>query len=596
MTNISYQEAQVQKKLESISFRGPDNLGIKRLNSVLLGHLRLSVIDIDERSNQPFVIDNLSITFNGEIYNYKDIRKELIILGYSFHTESDTEVLLLGYKEWGSQILDRLNGMFSFCIYDENSDKIFCARDRIGVKPFFYYWKNGKFEISSQLRPLINSSSRICDKSVSIYLDSGYIPSPHSIIEDVYKLPPGNYLEIDNKTQTLKIKEYWNLKPVEIKDITYEDAKDHLHTLLTDAVRIRLQSDVPLGTFLSGGIDSALVSSIASKISKEQVNTFTIGFEDPNYDESKVAAQYAKIIGTNHTETICGPNEVLLMLPKLIKVFDEPFSDSSALPSLLLSSITKKHVTVSLSGDGGDESFFGYSYYDLIKKFKKIGFLPYFFRKILSKIKWSKILGGRPETIKEIFRSKDSLDLYKRRISGFDTLQLKKDHEWKNSYDKYKKFSTSAFQQVADLCIKLWLENDSCTKVDRSSMAYSLEIRSPFLDYRIIEFARTLPVNYRYRNGIKKKMLKDILNEYIPEKVFNQPKRGFAIPLHKWIRNDLKKEILSELSDEFLKKVPNLDVQKFKVKLSDHMDDKYNYHTEIWRVYLLAKWYKEFNF
>lgn len=596
LTNLPFEKNTIEKKLSSIGFRGPDNLSVEKINDVSLGHLRLSILDLDNRSNQPMNKDNLHIVFNGEIYNYKEVRGELKNLGHVFKTESDTEVLLLGFKEWGSGILKKINGMFAFCIYDSINETIFGARDRIGVKPFFYYWNEGKFEIASQLRPLINSESEINKNAVSIYLDSGYVPSPYSIIDSIFKLQPGNFLEIDIKKKALEIKEYWNLVPVKIRNISYNSAKKELHKLLIDAVRIRLQSDVPLGSFLSGGIDSALVSSIAAKISNTPINTYTIGFQDPKYDESEIAAQYSKIIKSNHTETICTPDDALMMIPKFINVYDEPFSDSSALPSLLLSSITKKHVTVALAGDGGDESNFGYLYYDLIKKFNVVSIIPYRVRKILAKLPWHRIFGGRPLTIRAILSSKDSVDLYNKRISGFDSLQLKEDHNWQQNYNKYKLLSRNSFQRVSDLCIKLWLENDSCTKVDRSSMAFSLEIRSPFLDYRIIQFARTLPVKYRYKNGIKKRMLKDILKEYIPETIFNQPKKGFSIPLHKWIRNELKDEILSELNDDFLNKVPNLNIAKFKQILNDHMADKYNYHTEIWRLYVLAKWYKEFNF
>lgn len=594
ITNIPFLKEEVVSKLELIKFRGPDNLGYEKVDDISLGHLRLSILDLDQRSNQPYSYNHLKIVFNGEIYNFAEIKQELVALGYGFETASDTEVLIKGFSEWGKEILPKLNGMFAFVIYDIIKKNIFCARDRLGVKPFYYYWKDGEFEICSQLRPLINSSSKVSNDAVSIYLDCGYVPSPYSIIEDVFKLSPGNYMEIDLENQTKIIKEYWNLKPVVIRDISFEEAKTELHELLIDAVKIRLHADVPLGAFLSGGIDSALVSAIASKISKAPINTFTIGFEDPKFDESKVAAEFAKIIGSNHIETICGPNDALAMINKLIEVYDEPFADSSALPSLLLNSITKQYVTVALSGDGGDESFIGYWHLLLVEKFKRISFIPYFARKFLNNFKWYKIFKTRPETINGILGSKDENELIARIFTSFDSLQKNKNSNWLEHYKIYKNLAKAPLQRAADLNVKLWLENDSNVKVDRASMASSVEVRSPFLDYRIIDFARTLPLSYRYRNGVTKKIVRDILSEYIPENVFNQPKKGFAIPLGDWIKSELKSEITSALNDDFLNSVPNLNVEKFKKQLSLHMNNKYDYSFNIWKLFILSKWYKEF--
>ncbi|WP_242927539.1 asparagine synthase (glutamine-hydrolyzing) [Pontibacter vulgaris] len=596
LTNIPFEKSKVIEKLNLIEYRGPDNLGYEKINKISLGHLRLSILDLDTRSNQPYRYKNLSIVFNGEIYNFKDIRNELSEIGYQFETESDTEVLIIGYQEWGKQILAKLNGMFAFAIYDIEKHKIFAARDRVGVKPFYYYWKDGEFEICSQLGPLISKNSKVSDEAVSIYLDCGYVPSPFSILKDVYKLSPGNYMEIDIESKSFNIIEYWNLKKVEHKNsISYEEAKRELHELLKDAVKIRMQSDVPIGAFLSGGIDSALVASLASKLSDNPIQTYTIGFEDKNYDESKVAEEYSKIIGSRHTKTKCRPNEILELLPKFFQVFDEPFADSSALPTLLLNSVTKENVTVALSGDGGDESFLGYIHFDLINKFEKIQFVPHLLRRFLARIPWYKIFGGRPETISEILSSKNSDELAYKIFTGFSSVHKNKNNSWLKYYEQYKKLSHSPKQRAADLNIKLWLENDSNVKVDRGSMAYSVEVRSPFLDYRIIEFARSLPINYRYNKGSKKKILKDILKEYIPQDVFNQPKKGFAIPLGKWIREDLRDDVLKELNDKFLRTVSNLDIEKFKEQLNKHLLGKNDYSINIWRLYVLAKWYKKVN-
>ncbi len=594
ITNITYKENEVRSKLEKIRYRGPDHTGVLQKGGLSLGHLRLAILDLDERSNQPFQYKKLSIVFNGEIYNFKDIRAELERLGYSFDTTSDTEVLLKGYDAWGRKILDRLNGMFAFAIYDIENERVFCARDRLGVKPFYYYWRDGKFEICSQLQPLINNTSKISKEAVSIYLDCGYIPSPYSILDDVYKLPPGNFMVIDINAATKEITEYWNLEPVKEREISYEEAKKELHELLIDAVKIRMHSDVPLGSFLSGGIDSALVSAIASKFSNTPLNTFTIGFNDPKFDESEVAAQFASVIRSNHTTIVCGPEEVLQMLPKLIEVFDEPFADSSALPSLLLNSVTKKHATVALSGDGGDESFLGYQHFDQLLKFQRLSKIPFPIRKLSSRIPLYKIFGGRPGTLKGILKTEDADSFAWNIFTGFDTIQKCRETDWRKYYEKYRSRAKEDIQKMADLNIKLWLENDSNVKVDRASMAFSMEIRSPFQDYRVVEFARSLSIDYRFKPGLKKIITRDILSEYIPEKVFDLPKRGFSIPLGKWIREDLKKDIELFLSDEFLYKVYNLDVDKFKIQLAQHMGGKFDYSANIWKVYMLAKWYDNF--
>ncbi|PWH82384.1 asparagine synthase (glutamine-hydrolyzing) [Algibacter marinivivus] len=595
LTNIPYEEDLVRNKLETISFRGPDYTGIEKINKLTLGHLRLSILDLDSRSHQPMVHENLHIVFNGEIYNYKDIKKELLAKGHNFNTESDTEVLLIGYKEWGESILQKINGMFAFCIYNTSTNTIFSARDRLGVKPFYYYWKDGQFEICSQIRPLLNDKS-INEEAISMFLDCKFIPSPYTIVNNVNKLPPGCFMKIDLNTNKFEIKEYWNLDYVKIRNITYEKAKQELHDLLIDCVKIRLQSDVPIGSFLSGGIDSALVSSIAAKVSETPINTFSIGFDNPKYDESKIAEQYAKIMGSKHKTTICSSDDILKLIPKLVEVYDEPFADSSALPSLLLNSVTKEYVTVALSGDGGDESFIGYHHFNSLVKNESIMNIPYGIRKFLSKPILLNLFRLNTHRVRNALNTKTKNDFIENIFSRKGYLLNEKKQDYMKHYQGYKKWSSNFLQKAADLNIKLWLENDSNAKVDRASMAYSVEVRSPFMDYRVIEFARSLPMSFRYEKGRQKKILRDILKEYIPEEIFNQPKKGFAVPIGGWMRNELKEEFLSALNDDFLNKVPNLNVNKFKTILNEHMTEKDDHTENIWKLYVLSKWYKEFGF
>lgn len=588
ITNLTYTKPQVVEKLEKIQYRGPDHLAVSTIKDVTIGHLRLAIVDLDQRSNQPFSYKHLHITYNGEIYNFLEIKKELVKLGYHFTTNSDTEVLIVGYYEWGEKVLDKLNGMFAFAIYDEIKNEIFCARDRLGVKPFYYFWENGYFEICSQLKPLMDVSREISEKAISIFLECGYIPSPYSMLENVYKLPPGSILNIDLNNKTKEVKKYWDLQPVKKLNISYQEAKDQLHSLIKDAVKIRMFSDVPFGSFLSGGVDSALVTAIAAKLSHQKLNTFTIGFDHDSYDESQVAKKYATIIDSNHRETLCEISDVQKMIPIMAKIYDEPFADSSAIPSLLLNSVTKKYATVALSGDGGDESFLGYNHFDSVYYYQFVKKIPFFIRKLIAKIFPIK-------RITDIILINNMHEYIVKRFLGYDSLLLKKDNSWLDHYKDFDRLSQNRLQKTADLNIKLWLENDSNVKVDRASMAASVEVRSPFLDYRIIEFARRLPVSYRYKRKEKKRILKDILEEYIPREIFNLPKKGFAIPLADWLRGDLKNDIISTLNDDFLKSVPNMDVSKLKIKMINHFNLSEDNTIDIWKVYVLALWYKEFN-
>lgn len=585
-SNILTDNEALYNRLETIKYRGPDNKDIVKVNDKTLAHLRLSILDLDSRSNQPFVYKHLSLTYNGEIYNYRDIKKELVDLGYSFDTESDTEVLVKGYDAWGGKVLHRLNGMFSFVIYDSLKNQAFCARDRLGVKPFYYFWYDGDLEVCSQIQPLVNEASQLDYNALAIYLMCGYIPSPYSAYKRIYKLPPGCIMEVDFATRTKKISRYWDLEKVELLDISYGDAKQQLKELIKDAIRIRMQADVPLGAFLSGGVDSSLVVAMASQLSEGKVKTFTIGFDASDYDESKTAEQFASILGSEHKTTMCTVEDVQNLIPKMIEVYGEPFADSSALPSLLLNKTTKKYVTVALSGDGGDESFIGYNHFRSVGRFLQVKKIPYFIRKIVSRFL------TKDSKYRYILNLKNTDEFIERMFIGSNEFFNKRNTEWlKEHYSGYKEWSDNPIQKAADLNIKLWLENDSNVKVDRASMAYSVEIRSPFLDYRIVEFARKLPMEYKYDGQTTKKILKDILSDYLPAELIDLPKRGFAIPLEYWLRGSLKQDFLDTIDYEFLKKVPGIDIAKVKSIIRKYFDTADNFYTPyVWRLYVLCKW------
>lgn len=589
LTNLSLSKDNLQKKLKSIAHRGPDFTGTFQKDGLSFGHTRLSILDLDKRSNQPMIHKDYTLVYNGEIYNYKKLKEELVELGHVFTTQGDSEVLLNGYIQWGKELLPKLNGMFAFSIYDKLNKKIFSARDRLGVKPFYYSWDNGKFEICSQLAPF-SKKGMISQKAIAIYLQTGYIPSPFSIYDNIFKLPPGYMLEFDLKNNKKTLKKYWDLDKVKLQKTTYSQAKERLHDLLKDAVKIRMQSDVPYGSFLSGGIDSALVTAIASKVSKEKIKTFTIGFEDPKFDESKLAKKFSEILNTDHTETLCDADDLISLLPTFFKVYDEPFADSSAIPSLLLNKTTKPIATVALSGDGGDESFLGYNHFKWIDKARIFFIIPYRIRKLVSFFIPFEIFGKKGRSVKNIFRFKQIDTFIESIFVGFDSVLLNKDDTWLNQFRDYKNTSTEAIQKAADLNLKLWLENDSNVKVDRASMAYSVEVRSPFLDYRIVEFARTLPIHFRFKGSVRKRILRDILKEYIPEKLFDVPKMGFGIPIKNWIKKDLYDEFNAAINSGLLSKIESLDNKKIKYMIVAHTEEKADYSTYLWRIFVLLKW------
>ena len=593
LTNLPLSKDKLKGKLKSIAHRGPDFTGTFQQDGLSFGHTRLSILDLDERSNQPMIHEDYTLVFNGEIYNYKTLKKELVELGHVFLTQSDSEVLLIGYKQWGKALVPKLNGMFAFSIYDKRKNEIFSARDRLGVKPFYYSWNKGEFEICSQIKPLA-ANKTVDQEAIMIYLQTGYIPSPWSIYSEVKKLGSG-YIQIINLEKgEIKEEQYWDLKKVKPTKLSYEEAKNELHDLLIDAVKIRLQADVPYGSFLSGGIDSALVSALANKLENGELKTFTVGFDDKQYDESKLANQFSKIIKTNHNEVTCTPSDLLEVLPSFFKFYDEPFADSSAIPSLLLNKTVKPHLTVALSGDGGDESFLGYNHFEWAQKIKYVYLFPSWLRRISIKILPLSFFGKRADGIKSILAYDNFDDFIEGVFTGFGKLLLlKKDREWLKKYEGFKFLSDNVIQKLADLNIKLWLENDSNVKVDRASMAYGVEVRSPFLDYRVIEFARTLPIAYRFSNGKRKKILRDILSQYIPENIFDVPKKGFSIPLGKWMKDELKHELKSSLNHKCLDKVESLNYERVQSLYQLHIKGEGDYSPYLWRVFVLSKWLQE---
>jgi asparagine synthase (glutamine-hydrolysing) len=611
----------LEKMNRIMAHRGPDGegYGIYQTDAAIvgLGHRRLSIIDLSEGGSQPQTYGALHITFNGEIYNYAEIKKELEAKGHEFHSHSDTEVILHAYAEWGSAALQKFIGMFAFAIYDEAQQKLFACRDRAGVKPFFYYWKDGLFLFGSELKALIQHPDFIKEinlDAVAAFMQFGYVPTPHCIFEDAHKLKPGHFLEVDINKHTLQTEQYWNVYDAYNKPtlkIDLPEAIEETEKLLTSAFQYRMVSDVPVGVFLSGGYDSSCVTAILQKNNTEKIKTFTIGVPDAGLNEAPYAKEIAAYLGTDHTEYYCTEKEALEIVPQLPFFYDEPFADSSAIPTTLVSRIAREKVTVALSADAGDEIFAGYNRYDFMMKYgNRLKKVPGFVRKttaaVMNMIPANSIpvmnkkylFHSRYEKMKSLLKEpsaknilmsmtqqmseKDTAALFKGNIeklsSFFDSNELKKEH-----------YSILSYMMAVDY--QTYLLDDILQKVDRAGMSVSLEGREPFLDQRIIEWAAQLPMEYKYNNGNKKFIIKEIVHKYLPKEMMDRPKMGFGIPISNWLQNDLKPFVDMYFDEAFIEKqniFRNDIIQRVK---KSFYDGKIERAEKIWYLLMFQMWY-----
>lgn len=600
-STLLYSTTQIEEKLKRTSFRGPDQTGFKLYESgqstpIIFGHNRLSIIDLHARSDQPFSYqENIKIVFNGQIYNYIEIKETLRKKGYTFTTTSDTEVLCAAYLEYGEDCVNHFNGMFAFVIYDKKKQQFFGARDRLGKKPFYYYHKDNEFEFSSQVSSIQihHNNLSISEKAIAFYLAWGSIPDPQSIFNEVKKLLPGHFFTFDLNTGNFKSTQYWdiNYKTTPNYAGSYEEAKEELSNILTDAVSSRLFADVPVGVFLSGGVDSSIVSAFTSKTSSTKIKTFSVKFNEKGFDESMYAQQVANHLQTDHNIIECNYKEGIDLIENFSTFYDEPFADSSAIPSMLLAKHTQKQVTVALSGDGGDESFIGYQRYKWIQKRGRIHWIPYTFRKIAASILTS-VPNYRLKLVKEALSHKDINETYLYALTGIDLSYVKTPINYMD-FDECKYLDHThkkLYERVSDFDIKTYLNWDINTKVDRATMAFSLEARAPLMDHRIVEFARSLPTDFKCQGNNQKRILKDILYEYVPKSIFDRPKAGFSMPFSEWFKTDLKDYVLSELSDENLKSIPCIDIDRVKFMINQHMSGTWDRYQLVWKLLVLKQW------
>lgn len=599
----------------SLLKRGPDGEGIYFNKNVALGHRRLSIIDTSNAAAQPLTesTERYTIVFNGEIFNYKQLRKLLESKGVKFMSQSDTEVLLQLYISEKEKCLEQLDGEFAFAIYDSQNEELFLARDRFGIKPMYYYKDDERFVFGSELKALMafDIPKAIDKTALQLYFHLNYIPSPYSIFENVKKLESGTYMKVNLKGIS-EIKKYYSIPYTsELKNIpNYESAQKTFKSLLESSVQQRMIADVPLGTFLSGGIDSSIITAIAAQNTKH-LNSFSIGFKDePLFDETEHAQLLATKYKTNHTVFQLSNNDLFANLQQVLDYTDEPFADSSALAVNILSMHTKKHVTVALSGDGADELFAGYNKHAAELKARAGGIKASLVKsshsilKQLPKSRNSKT-GNKIRQL-EKFAEGMKMSAQERywqwaKWSGYANEQLftKKYNIGidKNEFEKSKsnilKNISSDYNSVLLTDMQLVLENDMLVKVDRMSMSQSLEVRVPFLDNKIVDFAFSLPANYKIDSKSRKKIIRDTFKDLLPPELLSKKKQGFEIPMLKWFKTDLKSMITNELlEDKFIDEqgIFNLDeIKKLKAQLfSNNPNDAVE---KVWALIVFQYWY-----
>ncbi len=596
-TTKQYSDTLLHQKMASIKFRGPDASECRRVaEKVTFGHNRLSIIDLDPRSNQPFQYQHLWLVYNGEVYNFQKIKDGLIQKGFSFHTDSDTEVIAAAYLAYGTACVEHFNGMFAFVLYDPTKNIFFGARDRMGQKPFYYTLANGEFEFASQIYPIsIGNKFTVDQKSINQYLHWKCIIAPNSIYKEIKKLKAGHFFTYDLSSKRYQEQKYWDIDQYQPFEGSYNEAKEELTWLVDDATQKRMISDVPLGVFLSGGIDSSLVAALAQRSSDQPIKTFSIKFQENEFDESTYAQQVADKLKTNHHTILCSHKEGMDMIDQLVTSYQEPFADSSAIPTSLLAKHTRKHVTVALSGDAGDESFIGYNRYAWLKKVSPIYNIPKSLRKLAGRgLQFSG--NHKLQMVAEGISCNDINELYIKSYSSLHTDWLENATPFlDNIYNEWGYSDKNLLERISDLDLKIYLNNSINTKVDRATMAYSLEARAPLIDYRVIAFARSLPTDYKFYKGNRKRILKDVLYQYLPREIFERPKMGFSVPLVDWFRGGLKEYLLDTLQPSTLKQIPGINVKGAQALIEDHVSGKYNRYHNLWALLVLAKWMKKNN-
>jgi asparagine synthase (glutamine-hydrolysing) len=627
--------ATVRRMSTSLRHRGPEDEGswVDERCGIAFGHRRLSIIDLSPTGHQPMhsSCGRYVITFNGEIYNFKLLRQELEKLGHGFRGHSDTEVMLGAITQWGVEAaLKKFNGMFAFALWDRQEKTLFLSRDRAGEKPLYYGWADHTLLFSSELKALHQHRDfrgEIDRGALAVYLRHNYIPAPHSIYKGIYKLAPGTLLTIRGLGSDVSPKPFWSAKRAAEDGLsnpflgTESEAVNQLDSLLNDAVSMRMEADVPLGAFLSGGIDSSLVVAIMQANCSRPVKTFTIGFESSEFNEAESAKAVAKHLGTDHTELYVTPEEAMGVIPRLPSLYDEPFADSSQIPTFLVSQLARRKVTVSLSGDGGDELFGGYSTYFWGRSVhQKISWMPRTLRAAvaksldpLAKVDWNALFERHSSVVPGSLRRRDLTRVLQKFASVLGANELEAWYRVLLSYwmdpaaivRGAKEKATvltdeGAWAKLNDfvhvmmyLDTVMYLPDDILVKVDRAAMGVSLESRVPLLDHRVIEFAWRLPLTMKIRGNTGKKPLRQLLHKYVPKKLVERPKQGFGVPIHEWLRGPMRSWAEDLLNESRLRDEGYFCEEPIRQKWMEHCSGRHNWQAQLWGVLMFQSWLEQ---
>lgn len=622
----------IEQMTNTLKHRGPDDHGVwvDKKNGIALGHRRLSILDLSQKGHQPMASASgrYVITYNGEIYNYRELKHDLERAGCApaWRGHSDTEVLLAVIETYGiEKSLQKLNGMFAFALWDKVDKVLYLSRDRFGKKPLYYGWLNSTFIFASELKALqvYQGFAGLIDRdAVSLYTRFGYIPTPYSIYENIRKLPQASFLKVLPFKYMCKEEPvcYWSLLEVAehgVRDkflLSEEEIVLQLESLLMDAVKIRMESDVPLGAFLSGGIDSSMVAALMQAQSSQKIRTFSIGFYEYDYNEAHHAKAVGSHIGTDHTELYVTPAHALEVIPRIPEYYDEPFSDSSQIPTYLISEMTKRYVTVALSGDGGDEVFAGYSRYLWGQTlWTSLNRIPYFLRQGLAKsiyfIKpafWDRLFSIFPENrrirtagikmkkIADTLIVKDPVQMYKRMVSVWPDPESILAICRTPKITRMDEACSADFLDITEhmqlIDMITYLPDDILTKVDRASMAVSLEVRAPLLDYRLAEFSWRLPVRYKIFKQTGKWLLRKILYKYVPRKLLERPKMGFGVPIDSWLKDPLQDWVENLIDERRLKKEGFFNPAPIRKAWIEHISGKQNRSSQLWNILMFQAW------
>jgi asparagine synthase (glutamine-hydrolysing) len=622
----------VQNMCQLLIHRGPDDGGswVDGEVGIALGHRRLSIVDLSPEGHQPMISADgrYVIVFNGEVYNFPELRKQLQSLGYSFRGHSDTEVMLSSFCQWGVlEATQRFNGMFAFALWDRQERVLHLGRDRIGEKPLYYGWCGNTLIFASELKAFKvhpHFQPEINRDALALFLRFSYIPAPYSIYQGIYKLPPATLLSWNGKTIHPQPVPYWSARIAAESGVAYpftgseNEAIVNLEALLKDAVRMRMLADVPLGAFLSGGIDSSTTVALMQAQSQQPVKTFSIGFHEQNYNEAQYAKSVAQHLGTDHTELYVTSKEALAVIPKLPSLYDEPFSDASQVPTFLVSQLARNHVTVTLSGDGGDELFAGYNRYFWGRSiWQRIGWIPKTVRHSIAKAltsvspqTWNRgcavvdamlpaklklgVSGDNLHKLASILAVPNPDIMYAGLVSHWQEQEevvigsselstvLNNPNLWASLSD----FT----ERMMYLDLMSYLPDDILVKVDRASMGVSLESRIPFLDHRVVEFAWQIPLSMKIRGNQGKWLLRKVLYKYVPKELIERPKMGFGIPIDNWLREPLREWAEDLLDESRLRTEGYLNPQAIRQKWDEHQSGDRNWQYYLWDVLMFQAW------